>query len=89
MKLLNEKELNLVNAGRFGNASSDPEKRAEKIEKLRHEEWLKWVNQEKRKMEGLADIRIRAAENALKAAMRLDRAEMEIKAAQRAAMDQI
>ena len=37
-------------------------------------------------MEGLADIRIRAAEAALKAAMRLDRAEMEIKAAQQAAM---
>ena len=37
------KELNLVNGGRFGNAPSNPEARAKKIEKLRHEEWLKWV----------------------------------------------
>ena len=46
----------------------------------------KWLAKEKRKLQGLADIRIRAAEAALKAAMRLDRAEMEIKEAQRAAM---
>ena len=55
--------------------------------KKAHEKWLKWVNQEKRKMEGLADIRMRAAEDALKAAMRIDRAEAEIKEAMRAAMD--
>ena len=73
MKMLNEKEMNLVNGGRFGNASSDPEKRAEKIEKLRHEEWLKWVNQEKQQREHLADIRIRAADDAIKAAMRAQR----------------
>ena len=50
------------------------------------EDWQKWVRKEKRKIEGIADIRMRAAEDALKAAMRLDRAEMEIKEAQRAAM---
>ena len=50
------------------------------------EDWQKWVRQEKRKMEGIADIRMRAAEDALKAAMRVARAEMDIKAAQRAAM---
>ena len=55
--------------------------------KKAHEKWLKWVNQEKRKMEGLADIRMRAAEDALKAAMRIDRAEAEIKEAMRAAMN--
>lgn len=37
-------------------------------------------------MEGIADIRMRAADDALKAAMRLNHAEMNIKAAQRAAM---
>ncbi len=37
-------------------------------------------------MESIADIRIRAAQDALKAAMRAQRAEMDIKAAQRAAM---
>ena len=53
-------------------------------EEERREKWLKWVNQEKQKMQGIADIRMRAAQNALKAAMRAQRAEMEIKAAQRA-----
>ena len=67
------KELNLVNGGRFGNAPSNPEARAKKIEKLRHEEWLKWVNQEKQQREQLADIRIRAADDAIKAAMRAQR----------------
>ncbi len=42
--------------------------------------------QEMRRLEGLADIRRRAGEDALRAAMRAQRGEMEIKAAQRAAM---
>ena len=52
----------------------------------RLEEWQKWVRKEKQKMEGIADIRMRAADDVLKAAMRLNHAEMNIKAAQRAAM---
>ena len=39
-----------------------------------------------RRLEGLADIRRRAGEDALRAAMRVQHGEMEIKAAQRAAM---
>ena len=42
--------------------------------------------QEMRRLEGLADIRRRAGEDALRAAMRVQHGEMEIKAAQRAAM---
>ena len=86
MKMLNEKELNLVNGGLNNYTPPPPKLRAEEEERKRHQKWLKWVNQEKQKMQGIADIRIRAAEAALKAAMRLDRAEMDIKAAQRAAM---
>ena len=63
-----------------------PEQNAEIRKKKRLEQWKKWVNKEKRKMQGLADIRMRSAENALKAAVRMGRAEMDIKAAQRAAM---
>ncbi len=51
-----------------------------------HAEWQKWVKQEKQRMEGVADIRMRTAEDALKAVMRANRAELEIKAAQRATM---
>ena len=86
MKMLNEKELNLVNAGILCYTPPTPEERKKIDEMHRREEWEKWVKKEKQKMEGLADIRIRAAEDALKAAMRVDRAEREIKAAQRAAM---
>ena len=86
MKMLNEKELNLVNGGIINYNPPTPELRAEEEERKRHQKWLKWVNQEKQKMQGIADIRMRAADDALKAAMRVDRAEMDIKAAQRAAM---
>ena len=48
------------------------------------EAWQKWVRKEKRKMEGIADIRMRASDNALKAAMRLTRQEANIKEAMRA-----
>ncbi len=41
-----------------------PEQNAEIRAKRRLEEWTKWVNKEKRKMQGLADIRMRAAEDA-------------------------
>ena len=82
MKMLNEKEMNLVNGGLGYNfAPSVSERNRERAEKQRQER-----EQEQRRMESIADIRIRAAEAALKAAMRLDRAEMDIKAAQRAAM---
>ena len=48
------------------------------------EDWQKWVRKEKLKMEGIADIRMRASEDALKAAMRLARQEADIKEAMRA-----
>ncbi len=48
------------------------------------EDWQKWVRKEKLKREGIADIRMRASEDALKAAMRLDRQEADIKEAMRA-----
>ena len=86
MKNLNEKELNLENGGILCYTPPTHEQRVEIEEKERYQEWRKWVSKEKRKMEGIADIRMRAAEDALKAAMRLDRAEMEIKEAQRTAM---
>ena len=86
MKMLNEMEMNLANGGIINYNPPPPKLRAEEEERKRHQEWLKWVNQEKQKMQGIADIRIRAAEAALKAAMRVARAEMDIKAAQRAAM---
>ncbi len=86
MKMLNEKELDLANGGILCYTPPTPEQNAEIREKRRLEEWTKWVNKEKRKMEGLADIRMRAAEDALKAAVRMKRAEADIKAAQRAVM---
>lgn len=85
MKMLNENELTLVNGGVPICNCTYYETAGEKEERLL-EAWHKWVKKERQRLEGLADIRMRAGENALKAAMRLDRAEMEIKAAQRAAM---
>ena len=85
MKMLNENELTLVNGGVPICNCTYYETAGEKEERLL-EAWHKWVRQEKQKMEGIADIRMRAAEDALKAAMRVARAEMDIKAAQRAAM---
>lgn len=86
MKMLNENELKLVNGGILCYTPPTPEERRRIDQMHALEDWQKWVRQEKRKMEGIADIRMRAAEDALKAAMRVDRAEMNIKAAQRAAM---
>ena len=86
MKMLNEKEMNLASGGILCYTPPTPEERRRIDQMHALEDWQKWVRQEKRKMEGIADIRMRAAEDALKAAMRVARAEMDIKAAQRAAM---
>ena len=87
MKMLNEKELNLVNGGILCYTPPLHEERVRIDAMHALEDWKKWVKKEKQKMEGLADIRMRAAEDALKAAMRIDRAETEIKEAMRAAMN--
>ena len=84
--MLNENELKLVNGGILCYTPPTPEERRRIDQMHALEDWQKWVRQEKQKMEGIADIRMRAAEDALKAAMRVARAEMDIKAAQRAAM---
>lgn len=86
MKTLNEKELNLANGGILCYTPPTHEERVRIDEMHRREEWVKWVRKEKKKMEGIADIRMRAAEDALRASMRAHNVEMEIKAAQRAAM---
>ena len=78
MKMLNEKEMDLVNGG----IVIGPPHMTE--EEVIQEKTKKWLAREKRKMEGIADIRMRAADDALKAAMRIDRQEMEIKEAMRA-----
>ncbi len=87
MKMLNEKELDLANGGILCYTPPTHEERVRIDAMHALEDWKKWVKKEKRKMEGLADIRMRAAEDALKAAMRIDRAEAEIKEAMRAAMN--
>ncbi len=84
MKTLNEKELSVANGGLICANPPTHEERVRIEEQRKREKWLKWVKQEKRKMEGIADIRMRAAEDALRASMRAHNAEMEIKAAQRA-----
>ncbi len=86
MKTLNEKELNLANGGILCYTPPTHEERVRIDEMHRLEEWVKWVRKEKKKMEGIADIRMRAAEDALRASMRAHNAEMEIKAAQRAVL---
>lgn len=78
MKMLNENELKLVNGG----IVIGPPLMTE--EEVIQEKTKKWLAKEKRKMEGLADIRMRASENALKAAMRLDKQESDIKEAMKA-----
>lgn len=86
MKMLNEMEMSLANGGILCYTPPAHEERVRIDAMHRLEEWQKWVRKEKQKMEGIADIRMRAADDALKAAMRLNHAEMNIKAAQRAAM---
>ena len=80
MKMLNEKEMNFVNGGvGYDFSPSVSERNRERAEKQRQER-----EQEQRRMESIADIRMRAADDALKATMRIDRQEMEIKEAMRA-----
>ena len=75
-----------MNGGILCYTPPTPEQNAKIREMRRLEEWKKWVSKERKRLEGLADIRMRAAEDAMRAAMRLNRAEMNIKEAQRAAM---
>ena len=84
MKMLNEKEMNLASGGILCYTPPTPEERRRIDEMHALEDWKKWVRKEKRKMEGIADIRMRASDNALKAAMRLTRQEANIKEAMRA-----
>ena len=78
MKKLNEKEMNLVNGGIVIGPAPMTE------EEVIQEKTKKWLAKEKRKMEGIADIRMRASEDALKAAMRLNKQEADIKEAMKA-----
>ncbi len=85
MKMLNEKEMNFVNGGYgYDFAPSVSERNRERAEKQRQERV-----REQRRMESIADIRMRASEDALKAAMRLDRAEVEIKKAMKASFESL
>lgn len=79
MNTIIEKELICVNGGLVIGSISSPTA-------VRKAEMKKLQEQEKRRLEGLADIRMRAADDALRAAMRVQHGEMEIKAAQRAAI---
>ena len=76
--MLNENELTLVNGG----IVIGPPHMTE--EEVIQEKTKKWLAKEKRKMEGIADIRMRASEDALKAAMRLNKQEADIKEAMKA-----
>ena len=78
MKMLNEKEMDLVNGGIVIGPAHMTE------EEVIQEKTKKWLAREKRKMEGIADIRMRASEDALKAAMRLNKQEADIKEAMKA-----
>lgn len=75
--LMNEMELKEVTAGYLGFLFPIVKKIGTTIVK-------KLVTQEKENMEGLADIRMRAGDNALKAAMRLNRQEADIREAMKA-----
>ena len=80
MKELNEKELMFVNGGvGFDFSPSVSERNGERAEKQRQERV-----REQRRMESIADIRMRASEDALKAAMRLNKQEADIKEAMKA-----
>ena len=86
MKMLNEMEMSLASGGILCYTPPFHEERVRIDAMHALEDWQKWVRKEKLKREGIADILMRASEDALKAAMRLNHAEMNIKAAQRAAM---
>ena len=79
MNTIIEKELIYINGGMTSIAGGgvSRENSAEKQQRM-------WQEQEMRRLEGLADIRKRAADDALRAAARVQHQEMEIKEAQRA-----
>ena len=78
--MLNEKELMFVNGGLGYDCSpSVSERNRERAEKQRQERV-----REQRRMESIADIRMRASEDALKATMRLNKQEADIKEAMKA-----
>ena len=80
MKELNEKELMFVNGGYgYDFSPSVSERNEERAEKQRQERV-----REQRRMESIADIRMRASEDALKAAMRLNKQEADIMEAMKA-----
>ena len=78
MKMLNEKEMNFVNGGVGYDFSPSVSERNRERAKMQERE------QEQRRMESIADIRMRASEDALKAAMRLNKQEADIKEAMKA-----
>ena len=78
MEMLNEKELTLVNGGLP--AGITYETKEERIEEYTR----KWLAEETKRLQGLADIRVRAAEDALKAEMRLNKQGADIKEAMKA-----
>ena len=85
MNMLNEKDMNLANGGILCYTPPPMHEERVRIDAMHAlEDWQKWVRKEKLKMEGIADIRMRASEDALKAAMRLARQEADIKEAMRA-----
>ena len=76
-KELNMEELEQVSAGYLGFLLPIVKKVGTTVVK-------KLETQEKQNMEGIADIRMRASEDALKAAMRLNKQEADIKEAMKA-----
>ena len=82
MNTIIEKELIYINGGMTSIAGGgvSRENSAEKQQRM-------WQEQEMRRLEGLVDIRKRAADDALRAAARVQHQKMEIKEAQRAAME--
>ena len=80
MKMLNEKELSQVNGGIYDGYTGG-DRIPELMKQKRQREWFE---NKKAELEGLADIRMRAGEDALKAAMRINRQEAEIKEAMKA-----
>ena len=85
-KELNLKDMTLVSGGIICYTPPTPEQNAEIRAKRALEEWQKWVRKEGSRLHGVADIRMRAAEDAMRASVRLNRAEANIKSAQRAAL---
>ena len=84
MKMMNEIEMNLVNGG-LNSLGAMARKHTRRQRPVDHRaEWQNWVEQEKRKAEGLAALRMRESEDNLRAAMRLNEQENNIREAMRA-----